>query len=132
MFKHQELLRSFGQMTLATGLTLALVPAFASDLPAGTYSVDGAKPALTFDAKGRFHVEQDGKMVVEGKYSTQGDQIQFTDNSGPWACTKDGEKTGTYQWKYDNKVLTLSKVADACTDRAGSLAAVKWKLHQKS
>ena len=120
------------QMTLAAGLALAFLPAFAADLPPGTYTADGVKPTMTLDEKGQFRVEEGGKMLVTGKYATKGGQIQFTDKNGPWACTKDAEKTGTYQWKYQNSVLTFSKVTDGCTDRVTSLAGVQWKLQQKS
>jgi hypothetical protein len=127
MRNHQRLLRLIGQMAAAIGLALAFLPAFAADFPAGTYSVDGAKPTLTFDDKSQFRVEEGGKTMVTGKYTSKGDQVEFTDQKGPWACTKNGQKTGTYQWKYDGSVLTLTKVTDACTDRVGSLSGVKWK-----
>jgi hypothetical protein len=54
-------------------------------------------------------------------------QLQLTDTQGPWACTKAGEQTGIYTWKYENAVLTLSKVADKCEDRVKSLVNLAWK-----
>jgi hypothetical protein len=128
MFKHPKFSRAFGQMTVAAGVAFAFFPAFAADFPVGTYMVDGAKPTLAFDDKGQFRVADGQKMLVMGKYAIKGQQIQFTDKEGPWACTKDGELTGTYRWNSENSVLTFSKVADACKDRVGSLATVKWKL----
>lgn len=64
----------------------------------------------------------DGKSTqVVGKYTVKGDQLELTDTGGPWACTKEGEQTGIYSWKYARSVLTLTKVTDLCTDRAGTL-----------
>jgi hypothetical protein len=127
MIKHPQFSRSFGQMMVATSLALAVLPAFAADLPVGTYLVDGAKLTLTFDDKGQFRVEEGKTLQVAGKYTTTGNKIEFTDNQGPWACTKAVEQTGTYRWNYEKSVLTFVKVADACGDRVGSLAGVKWK-----
>ncbi len=127
MFKHPKFSRLFSQMTLTAGLALAFLPAFAADFPVGTYMVDGAKSTLTFDDKGQFRFEEGQKMLVTGKYTIKGTQIQFTDKAGPWACTKDGELSGTYRWNSENSVLTFSKVVDTCQDRVGSLATVKWK-----
>jgi hypothetical protein len=120
MFKHSESL-------LAAALAMTFFPAFAADFPVGTYLVDGSKTALTFDAKGKFHVEESMKTLVAGSYTVKGSQIQFTDQEGPWACTKSGEKTGSYSWSVDNSGLSFTKVADSCADRATSLAGAKWK-----
>ena len=127
MFKPPRFSRSFSQMALAAGLALAFFPAFAADFPVGTYRVDGAKSTLAFDDKGQFRVEEGQKMLVTGQYTIKGNQIEFTDKEGPWACTTAGELSGTYNWNSENSVLTFSKVVDACKDRVGSLATVKWK-----
>lgn len=120
MFKHSELL-------LAGALAMTFFPAFAADFPVGTYLVEGSKTALTFDAKGKFHVEESQKTLVAGNYMVKGNQIQFTDQEGPWACTKSDEKTGSYSWNVDKSGLSFTKVADACADRVTSLSGVKWK-----
>ena len=41
-----------------------------------------------------------------------------------------GEQTGTYAWKYENAVLTFSKVADKCEDRVRSLIKLAWKAQK--
>src|SRR5580700_4237251 len=117
MLKHSELL-------LAAALAMTFFPAFAADFPVGTYLVDGSKTALTLDAKGKFHVEEGKKTLVAGSYRVTGNQIQFTDQEGPWACKSD-EKTGSYGWSFDKSGLSFTKVADACADRATSLSGVK-------
>jgi hypothetical protein len=126
MSKHSRLSRSFTQTLVASSLALVGFAAFAADFPIGTYSIDATKPNLTFDGKGRFRVVQGAKLLVSGTYSVKGDQIEVTDTKGPWACTADGQRSGTYHWNYEKSVLNLSKVSDACQDRVGSLAAVKW------
>ena len=126
MLKHPRFPRSFGQLALATSLAIAFLPAFAADFPVGTYLADGSKTSVKFE-KGEFAVEDAQKTVVTGKYTVKANQIQITDKDGPWACTKDGEQTGTYRWKYEDSVLTFEKVTDACKDRVGSMVAVKWK-----
>jgi hypothetical protein len=83
---------------------------------------------MAFDDKGRFRVTASEVQQVIGQYSAKGDQLEITDSQGPWACTKAGEQTGTYRWKYANSVLTFSKVADRCEDRVNSLTSVTWKL----
>jgi hypothetical protein len=130
MFKNPRFSRRFTQAAVASGLAIAFLPAFAADFPTGSFIVEGTTPTLTFDDKGRFHVEEGQKTQVTGTYTVKGGEIQFTDKDGPWACTKDDEKTGTYRWKYENSVLTFTKVMDACADRVGSLATAKWKQSQ--
>jgi hypothetical protein len=127
MYKHPQFSRLFSQMMLLTGLVLAFYKVFAADFPIGSYRVDGAKATLTFDAKGQFRVQEGQKMQVAGKYTVNGDRIEFTDKEGPWACTKDGAETGSYHWNYEKSALSFSKLADACEDRVSSLATVKWK-----
>jgi hypothetical protein len=115
-----------GVCALAICSTLAISPAFAADFPAGTYAAKKAPYTLSFDDKGQFHVTKGDAVEVAGSYSVKAGELQLTDTSGPWACTKAGEQTGTYAWKYENAVLTFSKVADKCADRVGSLINLAW------
>lgn len=126
MIKHHCLSRLSTRTLIATSLVLTGFAAFAADFPVGTYSIDATKPSLSFDGKGRFRVAEGDKLLVSGTYDVTGDQIRITDTEGPWACTKDGQRTGTYHWTYEKSVLTLSKISDPCQDRAGSFAMVKW------
>ena len=57
----------------------------------------------------------------------RGSQLEITDAQGPWACTKSGEQSGTYMWKYADSALTFSKVKDLCQDRVKQPTQVKWK-----
>ena len=126
MSKHHRLPRFSTKALVVSILAFAGVSAFAADFPTGTYSIDASKPKLAFDGKGQFRVVQGDKLMVSGAYTVNGDQIKLTDAKGPWACTKEGEQSGTYGWKFEKSVLTFSKVSDACQDRVGSLAMLKW------
>ena len=112
---------------LAICSTLALSPALAADFPPGTYEAKATPFTVSFDDKGQFHVNKGETLEVTGNYSVKTGQLQLTDTQGPWACTKAGEQTGIYTWKYENAVLTLSKVADKCEDRVKSLVNLAWK-----
>lgn len=114
---------------LATYLALAMSPTLAAEapFPAGTYATEGHKVTIAFDEKGQFRVTEGGELQVSGRYSAKGGQLEITDAQGPWACTKPGEQTGTYRWKYENSVLTFNKLVDRCEDRVQSLTAATWR-----
>lgn len=125
---------SFGGLALAACSALAVCAALAtvpaspaSGFPTGTYSAKGLAATATFDGNGKVHVSRGGVVEVEGVYTVEGDQIQLTDKSGPWACTKAGEQTGTYRWAYANGTLAFSKVTDPFEGRAASLTRYTWK-----
>lgn len=128
--RHKQSCYWSGTLALATCSALAMCAALASSataFPTGTYAAKGAAATVTFDGKGQLHVLKGGVTEVEADYTVKGDQIQLTDKSGPWACTKAGEQTGTYRWKYENRVLAFSKVSDRCGDRVTSLTQYTWK-----
>jgi hypothetical protein len=127
MFLSKRYSRSLARLTLVSLLTLPLSSAFAADFPVGSYAAEGHTLTLALDGNGQFRVTEKEVVQVSGRYSVKGDQIELTDTDGPWACTKAGEQTGTYHWKMGKSVLTLSKVADQCEDRVGSLVKVRWK-----
>jgi hypothetical protein len=116
-----------GACALAICSILALSPALAADFPTGTYAAKEAPYAVSFDDKGQFHVNKGDTLEVAGSYSVKTGELQLTDNQGPWACTKPGEQMGVYSWKYENAVLTLSKVTDKCAERVKSLVNLAWK-----
>jgi len=66
-----------------------------------------------------------GSVVVSGTWSTDGDQITFTDEDGILSCSNaaaapiiDSDLTsGTYTWIRSGKTLTLTRVDDACPGR---------------
>jgi hypothetical protein len=114
-------------VTLAVCAALAIPFALAAEFPAGTYQSADVPFTVTFDANGKFRVNQDNKLQVAGDYSAKAGQLTITDSQGPWACTKAGEQTGTYKWAYASGTLTLSKVADECVDRVKSIDNRSWK-----
>ena len=130
----QQSYHSFGALALATCSALAMCAALATvpaspanGFPTGTYSAQGLAATATFDGNGKLHISKGGVMEVDGDYTVKGDQIQLTDKSGPWACTKAGEQTGIYRWTYANGTLAFSKVMDQCEGRAASLTKYTWK-----
>src|SRR5215475_2090724 len=117
MSRHALVRSNLGTSVLAICSILALSSALAADFPTGMYEVKEAPYTLSFDEKGQFHVNTGEALKVAGNYSVKAGQLRLTDEAGPWACTKAGERTGTYAWKYENAVLTFSKVEDKCEDR---------------
>lgn len=127
MSRRARITSNFSAYALAICSTAAFSPALAADFPTGTYAAKEAPYTVSFDDKGQFHVNKGETLEVSGNYSLKKGGLQLTDTQGPWACTKAGEQTGTYAWKYENAVLTLSKVADKCEDRVKSLVNLAWK-----
>jgi hypothetical protein len=119
-----------GTSILAICSMLALSAAFAAEFPTGIYEVKEAPYTLSFDDAGQFHVNTGDALKVTGSYSVKAGQLRFTDQTGPWACSRAGEQSGTYAWKYENAVLTFSKVEDKCEDRVRSLVNLAWKRKQ--
>lgn len=118
---------TLGACALAIGSGMAVSAALAADFPTGTYEAKEAPFTVSFDDKGQFHVNQGATLEVSGNYTVKTGKIELTDTQGPWACTKTGEQTGVYTWKYENAVLSLSKVTDKCADRVKSLVHLAWK-----
>jgi hypothetical protein len=112
---------------LAICSALALSPAFAADFPTGTFDAKQTSITVSFDGKGQFRVKQGDTVEVVGTYSATASELKLTDTQGPWACSKAGEQTGTYTWKYESAALTLIKLTDKCEYRVGSLVGVAWQ-----
>jgi hypothetical protein len=112
---------------LALCSTLALSPVLAADFPTGAFMGKQTPITMSFDDKGQFRVQQGDTLEVTGTYSAKASELKLTDTQGPWACTRAGEQTGTYNWKYENGVLTLIKLSDQCEDRVQSLVGVTWQ-----
>ena len=106
--------------------------AFAADFPTGTYETKGSSTTVSFNDKGQFHVNKGETLEVSGTYYVKAGEVQVTDTQGPWACTKAGEQTGIYAWKYENAVLTFSKVADKCQGRVKGLVKLAWKRQKQA
>jgi hypothetical protein len=120
------------RLLLCALLALPAGVAFAADFPTGTYEAKGTPITVSFNDKGQFHVNKGETLEVTGTYSVKTGELQLTDSQGPWACTKTGEQTGIYAWKYENAALTFSKVADKCEDRVNSLVKVAWKRQKQA
>ena len=98
---------------------------YAPDFPQGTYT--SGEYTIVFADKGQFRVNTAEELVVEGEYMVKGEQLILTDKRGSLACTGEGMETGTYGWKYEGEMLTLSKVEDKCPGRSAGLTAGPWK-----
>src|SRR5690349_16785591 len=119
--------KSFGLSgCVASALIIPLSPAFAADFPLGAYTAH-SNVTITFDDQGQFRVSDGKAMQVAGHYTVKGNQLELTDQEGPWACRKPGQQTGTYSWKYADSTLTLAKLTDPCQERVGTLATAPWK-----
>jgi hypothetical protein len=108
-------------------------PAGASDFPKGTFTVkdpDGTVWAVNFDGKDKVTVSRAGKEVVEGTYKVNKEEIEFTDEKGPFAGKGDA-KTGTYKWKLEGAKLTFTKVKDESKGRSRVLMAGVWERKEK-
>jgi hypothetical protein len=114
-------------VALILGSALASQAALAADLPAATYKVSNVPYTLSFDGQGQFHVDQGQNSQVKGSYTVKGDQLQLTDISGPWACSKSAGQTGTYRFRIEGGALMLNVVSDKCADRINSLVNLKWQ-----
>jgi hypothetical protein len=116
-----------GIYAIAICSALPLSNTFATDFPAGTFATKQVPFTVTFDNKSQFRVNQGDTLEVMGNYSVKASVLTLTDMKGPWACTKAGEQTGTYNWKYKNAVLTLTTLTDTCVDRVKSLVSLAWQ-----
>src|SRR5437764_8767036 len=104
-------------------------PAGAAEFPKGTFTVKGpggAAWAVNFDGKSKFTVTRAGKEVIEGTYKVNKDEIELTDEKGPFAGAGDA-KTGTYKWKLEGGKLTFTKVKDESEGRSRVLTAGAWE-----
>jgi hypothetical protein len=130
MMRLQKSLVAVALVSLWLGLA---GPAGAADFPKGTFTLKGPGGtawAVTFDGKGKVTVTRAGKEVVEGTYKVKKDEVEFTDEKGPFAGKGDA-KTGTYKWKFAAKKLTFTKVKDESKGRSRILTAGAWERKEK-
>jgi hypothetical protein len=94
------------------------IPAGAQIPPAamvGTWSI-------TFGADRTYSVKHDDVEHVTGKYTMNGDEIQFNDASGDYACKGGNAPEGVYRAKTEGATLTFTKVKDdECPGRVVTL-----------
>jgi hypothetical protein len=130
MMRLQKSLVAIALAFLWLGLTS---PAGAADFPTGTFTVKdpgGIVWTVNFDGKGKVIVTRAGREVVEGTYKVNKDEIDFTDEKGPFAGEGDA-KTGTYKWKLEGAQLTFTKVKDESEGRSRILTAGPWERKEK-
>jgi hypothetical protein len=81
----------------------------------------------TLSEYGRMKLTLDGKVKVEGKYTSTADELKITDEKGEIACNNSaGLEIGTYKWMLENKKLTLIVVDDKCEGRRQFLTHAPW------
>jgi hypothetical protein len=81
----------------------------------------------TLSEYGRMKLTLDGKVKVEGKYTSTADELTITDEKGEISCNNSsGSETGTYKWMLENKKLTLTVVDDKCEGRRKFLTRTPW------
>ena len=85
---------------------------------------------LRLDGKGKVTVSRAGKEVIEGTYKVNNDEIELTDEKGPFAGTGDA-KTGTYKWKLEGAKLTFTKLKDESEGRSRILTTGAWERKEK-
>lgn len=95
--------------------------------PIGTYI--GGSFTLTFNSDGSHSVSGNDKVLVKGTYTVTKDQIVLTDKEGEYACK--GTEPGRYNWKYDGKALSFSKLEDDCGGRINGLTGQPWEKKQQ-
>ena len=115
---------------VAALLTLSALSAVAANdkaFPAGTFRSEDA--LLTFAADGKFRLEHNGSLLVNGRYRVEGDQVTFEDEGGPMAC--DAGVAGRYRWTYDGKQIGFKAVEDGCTGRSMGMVR-QWDVQQEA
>ena len=126
MMRLQNSLVAAALAFLGLGLTS---PAGAAEFPKGTFTLKdpgGVAWAVNFDGQGKVTVTRAGKEVIEGTYKVNKDEIELTDEKGPFAGKGDA-KTGTYKWKLEGGKLTFTKVKDESEGRSRALTAGAWE-----
>lgn len=119
--------------TYATELTRGDVPA---SLPPVFVTILVGRWEMTFLETGRFTVTKDrGPVVVDSQYVATQNQIAVFNDKGPLACDiqerdprfpspPPAQKySGAYNWTFDGKMMTYTKIADECRGRAVAFAA---------
>ena len=65
-----------------------------------------------------------GGQVIEGRYTTKGDEIVMKDMKEKQGKTEKGcAGEGKYKWGFDGKALSFTRIADDCEGRVTALTA---------
>ncbi|MFO0966837.1 MAG: hypothetical protein U0793_14790 [Gemmataceae bacterium] len=92
---------------------------------------DDAVWTIHLDGKGKFKVERDGELGLEGTYKVTKDQMEITDEKGKFLSPDAADKTGTYKWKLEGDKLTFTKVKDSNKGRSEALLSGPWERKKK-
>ncbi|RPJ52883.1 MAG: hypothetical protein EHM23_32065 [Acidobacteria bacterium] len=85
--------------------------------PVGSY--ESGPFTITFKAGDNFEVTHSNGGGVTGTYKISGDQAEFTDLAGDYACPG---AVGKYTWKVESEKLVFTLVDDKCDGRAEALS----------
>ena len=78
--------------------------------------------SITFGRDRTYSVKHDNTEHVAGKYTMNGDEVQFNDASGDYACKGGDASEGVYRVKTEGVTLTFTKVKDdECPGRVATL-----------
>lgn len=92
-----------------------------AQIPTGTYiSNSGAGTEQLKLAGSDYIVVAGGASVIEGTYSTNGQEITFTTSDVSPHCVTT-LANAVYKWSFENNLLTLKLSDDACAYRAALL-----------
>jgi len=99
------------------------------DAPKGTFTIktlgDGAAWVMSLDGIGKFKMTRNGQLGVEGTYRIEKDQIEFTDEAGPFRETGKAQ-IGTYRWRLAGSKLLFQQVHDEARGRSAILLSGAW------
>ena len=113
----------FGRLVTLLAFVLVLllaapaVTAQSGKFPVGSY--ESGPFTITFKEGGSFEVLHSSGAGVKGTYKISGDNIEFTDVEGDFACP---DAVGKYTWKVEAEKLVLTLVSDPCDGRAQALS----------
>ena len=126
---HKRSLFRFLAAAIVVGLSGMGPGALADEtIPLGAYDSEGY--SLTFEASGQFHYMKGDRLMVDGAYTSKGNEITLTDQSGIDACKGSGREAGRYRWALNGQFVTFTKIVDNCSDRVRGLTNQNWKMRQ--
>lgn len=115
-------------LLLSSGCDVAVFLEGGGQLPVGTYDSNLGAGSDRLKLTGRDYVfVSGGAIVIEGSYSTSGDQISLTTSDRSDQCRL-ALGVATYTYKWDGTRVQFDKVDDSCSYRA-RLMQQSWVKH---
>ena len=89
------------------------------------FYIQGLNDTLTMhiDADTNWSTSSSGEMIVRSLWKVSKDTVRINDIDGMYPC-HDGE--GIYRFAIDGDTMIWTLLSDPCTDRASSLAGLKF------